>query len=90
MNIILAGLMATAALVVIVVGYLVLSVPITQVGNADNRIFPNVNLNGVSMASFVSNQFALFGAAIVLAITAVIIWFFYAVHSDEYDSGVLG
>ena len=84
---ILKALMASAALAVIVLGYFVLSIPITQVFNSLNAIFPTVSLNGVSMATFTGNQFALWGAAIVLAILAVIVWFFASVNADENDTG---
>lgn len=86
MNPIIAGLMASAALAVIVIGYFVFSVPITSVFNSLNGIFPNVSLNGVSMSNFTANQFALWGAAITLSIIAVIIWFFAASNADENDS----
>ena len=80
---------ATAAVGIIVIGYLVLSVPITAVFNSLNAIFPNVSLNGVSMSNFTHNQFELWGAAIVLTLLCVAAFLFASAHADENDTGFI-
>jgi len=82
-----AMLGATAALAVLVIGYIVLSVPITQVFNQLNLSFPNVDLNGVTMSDMTANLFELFGAAFVIAVVFVVGYVFFAAHSEENDTG---